>query len=143
MTATEILRRMLDERGVEYEGGERSLRWRDRYGIMMQAFPLANGELGMGVWSCTPEQAIAATLGRGTCRNVAEPDEYSDRPFTCSECGARGPMGNGTYHMASSWAMKDGTLAFADSWPVWKYCPACGAKVVDPTTNDVDAEVDA
>lgn len=63
MTATEELRRMLDERGVEYEGGERSLRWRDRYGIMMQAFPLANGELGMGVWSCTPEQAIAATLG--------------------------------------------------------------------------------
>ena len=77
-----------------------------------------------------PEQAIAATLGRGECRNVAVHDEYSDRPFTCSECGARGPMGNGTYHLASSWAMEDGTLAFADSWPVWKYCPNCGRKVV-------------
>ena len=55
---------MLDERGVEYEGGERSLRWRDRYGIMMQAFPLADGELGMDVWSCTPAQAVEATLGR-------------------------------------------------------------------------------
>lgn len=63
MSATEDLRRMLDERGVEYEGGERSVRWRDRNGVMMQAFPLANGELGMDVWSCTPEQAIAATLG--------------------------------------------------------------------------------
>lgn len=63
MSATEELRELLDERGVEYEGGERSLRWRDRYGVMMQAFPLANGELGMGVWSCTPEQAVAATLG--------------------------------------------------------------------------------
>jgi len=63
MTATDELRRLLDERGVAHEGGERSLRWRDRYGVMMQAFPLANGELGMGVWSCTPEQAIAATLG--------------------------------------------------------------------------------
>ena len=87
MTATEELRRMLDERGVEHEGGERSLRWRDRYGIMMQAFPLANGELGMGVWSCTPAQAIAATLGNegvgrsndgvaelqvGTCRTIVQ-----------------------------------------------------------------------
>lgn len=65
-SATDELRRLLDERGVEYEGGARSLRWRDRNGVMMQAFPLANGELGMGVWSCTPEQAIAATLGTGT-----------------------------------------------------------------------------
>ncbi len=53
---------MLDERGVEWEGGERSIRWRDRNGIMMQAFPLADGELGLEVWSCTPAQAIAATL---------------------------------------------------------------------------------
>ena len=68
MTATDELRRLLDERGVEYEGGERSVRWRDRNGVMMQAFPLADGELGMDVWSCTPEQAIAATLGR-------EPDD--------------------------------------------------------------------
>ena len=63
MSATEVLRRLLDERGVKYEGGERSVRWRDRNGVMMQAFPLADGELGMDVWSCTPEQAIAATLG--------------------------------------------------------------------------------
>ena len=63
MSAIDELRRMLDERGVEHEGGERSVRWRDRNGVMMQAFPLADGELGMDVWSCTPEQAIAATLG--------------------------------------------------------------------------------
>ena len=69
MSATEVLRRLLDERGVEYEGGERSVRWRDRNGVMMQAFPLADGELGMDVWSCTPEQAIAATLGSCNCTN--------------------------------------------------------------------------
>lgn len=109
MTATDELRRLLDERGVEYEGGERSLRWRDRYGIMMQAFPLANGELGMGVWSCTPAQAIAATLGRGTCHNE---DGW------CSEC-------QHFLHVGFEW------------------CPWCGRKVVAPTTNDVDAEVDA
>jgi hypothetical protein len=72
-----------------------------------------------------------ATLGHGECRNVADPDEYSDRPFTCSECGARGPMGNGTYHMASSVTLPDGTVGFGDSWPTWRYCPNCGAKVVD------------
>jgi hypothetical protein len=137
--------RLLDEQGLEWREHEAPATdciaffdgngWHD-------CWESVGGEVNV-TFSMTPEQAIAATLGRGTCRNVAEPDEYSDRPFTCSECGARGPMGNGTYHMASSWAMKDGTLAFADSWPVWKYCPACGAKVVDPTTNDVDAEVDA
>lgn len=74
MTPTETLRAMLDECGVEYEGGERSLRWRDRYGIMMQAFPLANGELGMGVWSCTPEQAIAATLGASDATDARQGD---------------------------------------------------------------------
>lgn len=63
MTAIEELLRMLDERGVEHEGSDRSVRWRDRNGVMMQAFPLADGELGMDIWSCTPEQAIAATLG--------------------------------------------------------------------------------
>lgn len=66
-SSTKILRRLLDERGVEYEGGKRSVRWRDRNGVMMQAFPLADGELGMEVWSCTPEQAIAATMGDVPC----------------------------------------------------------------------------
>ena len=82
MTATDELRRMLDERGVKYEGGERSVRWRDHNGVMMQAFPLADGELGMEVWSCTPAQAIAATLGAGTCHDVAIEGEW----FECSEC---------------------------------------------------------
>lgn len=63
MTATERLRELLDERGVKHEGSERSVRWRDRNGVIMQAFPLTSGELGLEVWSCTPEQAIAATLG--------------------------------------------------------------------------------
>jgi len=74
LTATERLRRMLDELGVEHEGTDRSLRWRDRNGVMMQAFPLADGELGMDVWSCTPEQAIAATLGSCNCSNSERTD---------------------------------------------------------------------
>ena len=79
-SSTEVLRRLLDELGVEYEGGERSLRWRDRNGVMMQAFPLADGELGMDVWSCTPEQAIAATLGSCNCSDNCTNSERTDVP---------------------------------------------------------------
>ena len=63
-----------------------------------------------------------------TCRNIAEPDEEFDRPFTCSECGARGPYGNGTYHLGGCEEI-DGRMCFWDSWPVWRFCPNCGAKV--------------
>ena len=114
MTATDEMRRLLNERGVEYEGGERSLRWRDRYGIMMQAFPLANGELGMEVWSCTPEQAIAATLGPGTCR-----DTHEARGFRCSACG---------------FGIEDMYVNDEDEYPPAdqpRYCPNCGRKRVD------------
>ena len=65
-----------------------------------------------------------------TCRNIAEPDEEFDRPFTCSECGARGPYGNGTYHLGGC-EETDGRMCFWDSWPVWRFCPNCGAKVVE------------
>ena len=142
ISATEVLRRMLDESGVEWgnirrDGSESDYltewQFEDNRGKAIAIEWAVGSGLSVEVhrYHCTPEQAIDATLGRGTCRNVAVPDEYSDRPFTCSECGARGPMGNGTYHLASSWAMEDGTLAFGDSWPVWKYCPNCGRKVVD------------
>ena len=117
MTATDELRRLLDERGVEYEGGERSLRWRDRYGVMMQAFPLANGELGMGVWSCTPEQAIAATLGSGTCH-----DKGNIERFICSECGCRLDLQD------EDW---EPTMWLDGAAMVPNFCPSCGRKVVD------------
>lgn len=136
MTATEELRRMLDERGVEWEGGERSLRWRDRYGVMMQAFPLANGELGMGVWSCTPEQAIAATLGQETCHNASKVmDEHGQARFACSECHAwidSRMLWNPEYRNGESPWVNDCKLNF---------CPNCGRRIVDPTANDADAGV--
>jgi hypothetical protein len=124
MTATDELRRLLDERGVKHEGSERSLRWRDRYGIMMQAFPLANGELGMEVWSCTPAQAIAATLGDtdatgarqgdGTCHDMG-----GCRWFRCSACG---------------FGIEDMYVNDEDEYPPEeqpRYCPNCGRLVVE------------
>ena len=117
MSATDELRRLLDERGVEYEGGERSVRWRDRNGVMMQAFPLADGELGMDVWSCTPEQAIAATLGRGTCHDEGDPGD-----FCCSECGVRMFTDvSDTYTMIAS----DGRTIIKHP----NFCPNCGKRI--------------
>lgn len=65
-----------------------------------------------------------------TCRNIAESDEMSSDPFTCSECGARGPYGEGVYHIGKCEKKEDGSVAFWDAWPVYKYCPNCGRKVM-------------
>lgn len=76
MTATDELRRMLDERGVEYfkhEDGEplRKLEKADEPatswrmgGASVCAVPIEDSEL-FDLWidHCTPEQAVAATLG--------------------------------------------------------------------------------
>ena len=78
ISATDELRRLLDERGVEYfrhEDGEplRKLEkaeepatsWR-MGGASVCAVPIEGSEL-FDLWidHCTPEQAIAATLGSG------------------------------------------------------------------------------
>lgn len=126
MTATEELRRMLDERGVEWE--DMSIRpyactsWRDPDGepctALEGADDIPNGKLSVQAL-LTPEQAIVATLGRGTCRD-------KNRRFNtweCSECGATvllmfDDFGEPSYCV-------DGV---AD---VPRYCPNCGRRVVE------------
>jgi predicted Zn-ribbon and HTH transcriptional regulator len=69
MTATDELRRLLDERGVEhYDGVERTLWGKDASGYRFSADELTIGSMSVHMWCDTPEQAIAATLG-------VEPDE--------------------------------------------------------------------
>ena len=117
MTATDELRRMLDERGVEWdelqshEGGKMT-RWRDSTGRFVTAY-----DEGMVTffddfyWQPTPQQAIEATLGRGECHN-AMPLLPSGMPYPdswmCSECGGR----------------MDGIILETGS-----YCPNCGRRV--------------
>lgn len=64
------------------------------------------------VTGLTPAQAIAATLGAGTCHNVHEPPKdttfWPVPHFKCSECGAT--------HVSMDYVF---------------YCPNCGRKVVD------------
>lgn len=106
MTATDILRRLLDERGVEWEDSsdENVLHttWNDME-CWFNEFPDGWTAWGMAKRG-TPEQAIDATLGRGTC----EVEYVSDwmgwhckacdmlwqglrdqRPRYCANCGRR------------------------------------------------------
>ena len=101
-TATEVVRRLLDERGVEWTGSD------TRTGFIVDGidweayehvvFGEPSGLLSV-MTALTPEQAIDATLGRGTCHVAAF--------GFCSECGAR----------------MDGIYQ--------RYCPNCGRKVVE------------
>lgn len=109
MTATEMLRRLLDERGVEY-----TVIPEDMYGSR-EYIKIGNTEIrtnGLGeiaVFFLTPEQAIEATLGRGECRRVLyKPTGV----LVCSECGA-------------------GIPKQLDKYCYLRYCPNCGRKVVD------------
>lgn len=106
MTATDELRRMLDERGAEYRVSATG------YSIDIGPYITAYANrsdttLDVSLRNVTPEQAVDATLGRGTCRLEREPD--SDRLWWCSNCQS--------YHEHVS------------EFP-WEYCPRCGAKVV-------------
>lgn len=128
MKASEALRRMLDERGVEYDvrdgRGIKNTYWDDAEG---RRWGYASDEDGAiedrqlflvrGRMDVTPEQAIEFTLGRGTCRVVKETEtirsmlrgEVEVTDEKCSECGGYMEVGAGVLR---------------------NYCPNCGRKVV-------------
>lgn len=135
MTATEIVRRLLDERGVEWSAtvganGTIWTHWDAFNGQRIHAMDNEDGTVEIfDQWNLTPAQAIAATLGCGTCKPMTydngysidriEPGEYYEfwePACACSECGELIPMR--------------------------RFCPNCGHRIVEPTTNDVDAGVD-
>lgn len=62
MTATDELRRLLDERGVEWVAIGTDTCWTGADGYPMRAWETTNGT-HMRVADLTPEQAIEATLG--------------------------------------------------------------------------------
>lgn len=127
MTATEELRAMLDERGVEWgnirrDGTESDYitEWQLE-GI--QSYAVANewmvgGGLSLEIrrHHLAPAQAVEATLGRGECRMQLRDDirghAYQDT-YECSECGEQ--VIRETY--------------MGESEPP-RYCPNCGREVV-------------
>ena len=123
MSATDELRRLLDERGMEWDygiTGATTTRF-DVNGVDLTFTPMRDGLVCSTI--LTPEQAIAATMGRGTC--IADETEtisvrgdtwgyYFDKHFTihvmeCSECGHTYEHVNGDY----------------------EFCPHCGRRVVE------------
>lgn len=119
MTATDELRRLLDERGVEHvdyggkghedEVGRPATWWSGEHGectaVQRDDVRLLTVEVFL-----TPAQAIDATLGRGTCHAEEQYlDSHSDLTVTvCSECGVP-----------------------TDDLEDCNYCPNCGRKVVE------------
>ena len=115
MSATDELRCLLDERGVEYKDRDMFGKHVFHWGEPLHGAMFTDG----GEWTelvvenPTPQQAVESTLGRGTCHN-AMPLLPSGMPYPdswmCSECGGR----------------MDGIIL-----EVGDYCPTCGRKVVE------------
>lgn len=123
MTATDELRRLLDERGVEWWQSANTLgcvftRWHSPlFGDEVVA--MENGKEGLVLFDhfMTPAQAVAATLGRGTCHDLAVTPDYRDKTeFRCSECGYE-------YSAVGGFGCDQGDE------PDFRYCPNCGRRV--------------
>ena len=126
-SATEDPRRMLTDAGVEWDADDEIM---DDGSISQVTYWYSNGI----EWSAdgrdkylafdavqliTPAQAIAATVGAGTCHDKGDPND-----FCCSECGMRMYTDtNDTYTMIAS----DGRTIIKHP----NFCPNCGAKVVN------------
>ena len=115
MSATERIRALLDERGVEWRDEETELDRVTEWGVadMQATFFEAKGLynhdlLQVCYYDHAPEQAVEATLGRGTCRY--EIGAFGDGKvwYECTECGG---------------------MASADYDPP-SYCPHCGRRVI-------------
>ena len=119
MTATERLRALLDERGVEWRVGDYPTTctvW-ESDGIVWYGL-WRDGCIELIAWQVTPEQAVEATLGPGTCKpvisdNLNASEGAGDAWADCSACG----------HLLF-------VLTDPNSQPP-NYCPNCGRKLVE------------
>lgn len=117
MTATERVRELLDERGVEHFDGTESTLWgyedyNEFTGIYrFSADETSDGYMQVRLWRVTPEQAIAATLGRGMCQQEEHGwSTEGDHARVWLTCG------------------HDCMVETVADLP--NYCPICGAEVM-------------
>ena len=115
MTATDDLRRLLDERGIKHfdysKGGWSQTQWEAPDGNRHFTYetynnPAKTAKLVIS-WLPTPEQAIAATLGVETCEMEYVSDFMS---WHCKACDM---------------------MDMAPRNPKPRYCKWCGRKVVE------------
>lgn len=136
MNATERLRQLLDERGVEYvldeEYGkkyppEQSVTWScdiagEDMTVTARDYCIGINDDGNSEYCLdlefhevfTPEQAVEATLGRGTCRMCKRKgyDREHLHHYECSECGEE--------------VLRSSVMG--ESEPP-RFCPECGRRV--------------
>lgn len=118
MVKTGRLRELLNEHGVEWIDDSYAqflcTVWPGQDGKQWRMLERKGSEYTeLKTWYATPEQAIAATLGPGTCRNVSH--RLDESRFHCSECGCGGWWKD----------VADGH----DKVP--HFCPNCGRKVIN------------
>ena len=126
-SSTQVLRRLLDERGEYYRTSGNKTWWGRPIDAQTgkpinvfhnQAQPMGEDRLLVELQLATPEQVIDATLGRETCRDVADTPHYGDKTrFECSECGYE-------YSAVGGFGCDYGDE------PDFRFCPNCGRKVV-------------
>lgn len=129
MTATDELRKLLDERGVEHFDIDEKTLWGCTESGFYPYSAIENFGGSFNVhthaYDLTPAQAIEATLGRGECHNASNvTDKHGQARFVCSACGAwldSRMLWNPEYPNGESPFVKDCRLNF---------CPNCGRKVV-------------
>lgn len=118
MSATDELRLLLDERGVEWRDNNGDIEFCGADGRMLVAWDAgADREHMLTLTRLMPIQAVAMTLGRERqCRLV---DRYGD--WYCTNCGEM----VGTCDSTSELHVDGNTVEH-----LWRYCPYCGAKVI-------------
>jgi len=122
VSATEKLRKLLDERGVEWhqdvDQGGYYTEWNSQYGECnaLEWYP----RLTLVILNLTPEQAVEATLGRETCRA----DETATWDCVCDGVGHYGE--HLTVHVMECSACGHTYEHVNGSY---EYCPRCGRKV--------------
>ena len=121
MTATDTIRAMLDERGVEHWDtvGITEFRGENDRTVRCYARPEPM-TLDVAIVAAPPEQAIEATLGRGECRNLISHIQGQMPMLHCEECGC-----TTTLNVPSSGAGYIGETEM--DWPL--YCANCGRAV--------------
>ena len=99
---TELLRKLLDERGVKYSDFTSATRngkaifktrWKHERGYAELSEWESTGSNNLFIQNVDPEQVIAATLGNGTCEMEYGGDITPDTArvmgvYFCSECGS-------------------------------------------------------
>ena len=138
--ATEVLRRMLDERGEYYATSGSKTWWGRPIDVRTgepinvyhyQAQPMGEDRLYVELQLATPEQAIAATLGSCNCTNGERTNGTCHMRLAYEEEDADGFIWPDHYECSVCGANVNGIMPSCDTEVPPRFCPNCGRKVVN------------